>query len=160
MYPECTSKLKPSLVSTCILNVSKILRMHFTDEHEKKNDIAVLLPTIFHAICQNTYFYITNYIWYIPGKLWHIISQIFIISSNNVEIKFILLLTIVLCLNFANTKVQNILATPQADPMGLFTKCKEDINLCSSPQIQRLRGQCLCFFIQRFLALGVCFLFN
>ncbi|KAL7610389.1 hypothetical protein Lser_V15G10337 [Lactuca serriola] len=36
-------------------------------------------------------------------------------------------------------QVQNILATPQADPMGLFTKCKEDINLCSSPQIQRLR---------------------
>ncbi|KAI3680003.1 hypothetical protein L2E82_50740 [Cichorium intybus] len=38
-------------------------------------------------------------------------------------------------------QVQNILATPQADPKGLFTKCKEDINACSSAQIQRLQGQ-------------------
>ncbi|KAL8201134.1 hypothetical protein R6Q57_012473 [Mikania cordata] len=37
--------------------------------------------------------------------------------------------------------VQNILATPQADPGGLFAKCKQDINACSTDQIQKLQGQ-------------------
>nr|XP_043607159.1 pectin acetylesterase 8-like [Erigeron canadensis] len=36
-------------------------------------------------------------------------------------------------------QVQNILATPQADPKGLFTKCKQDINACSADQIQSLQ---------------------
>ncbi|XP_024993649.1 pectin acetylesterase 8-like isoform X1 [Cynara cardunculus var. scolymus] len=36
-------------------------------------------------------------------------------------------------------QVQNIWATPQADPKGLFAKCKQDINVCSSDQIQRLK---------------------
>ncbi|KAF5753747.1 putative pectinacetylesterase/NOTUM [Helianthus annuus] len=36
-------------------------------------------------------------------------------------------------------QVQNILATPQADPSGLFTKCKQDINTCSTDQIQKLQ---------------------
>ncbi|PWA74027.1 pectinacetylesterase/NOTUM [Artemisia annua] len=36
-------------------------------------------------------------------------------------------------------QVQNILASPQADPNGLFTKCKQDINACTTDQIQRLQ---------------------
>ncbi|MFS8030222.1 putative pectinacetylesterase/NOTUM [Helianthus anomalus] len=36
-------------------------------------------------------------------------------------------------------QVQNILATPQADPSGQFTKCKQDINTCSTDQIQKLQ---------------------
>ncbi|KAI3680002.1 hypothetical protein L2E82_50739 [Cichorium intybus] len=36
-------------------------------------------------------------------------------------------------------QVQNILAAPLADPRGLFTNCKQDINACSSAQIRRLR---------------------
>lgn len=41
---------------------------------------------------------------------------------------------------YLDLKVQNILATPQADPSGLFTKCKQDITVCSSDQIQKLQG--------------------
>ncbi|KAK9052897.1 hypothetical protein SSX86_029527 [Deinandra increscens subsp. villosa] len=36
-------------------------------------------------------------------------------------------------------QVQNIFATPQADPSGLFAKCKQDISACSSDQIQKLQ---------------------
>ncbi|KAK1438370.1 hypothetical protein QVD17_04178 [Tagetes erecta] len=36
-------------------------------------------------------------------------------------------------------QVQNILATPQADPSGLFSKCKQDITTCSTDQIQKLQ---------------------
>ncbi|PWA88075.1 pectinacetylesterase/NOTUM [Artemisia annua] len=39
-------------------------------------------------------------------------------------------------------QVQNILASPQADPNGLFTKCKQDINACTTDQIQRLQNTC------------------
>ncbi|PWA92030.1 protein kinase superfamily protein [Artemisia annua] len=38
-------------------------------------------------------------------------------------------------------QVQNILASPQADPNGLFTKCKQDINACTTDQIQRLQSK-------------------
>ncbi|KAL4570385.1 hypothetical protein LXL04_026037 [Taraxacum kok-saghyz] len=36
-------------------------------------------------------------------------------------------------------QVQNIFATPQADPEGLFAKCKGDLNVCSSAQIKSLQ---------------------
>ncbi|XP_076895215.1 pectin acetylesterase 8-like [Bidens hawaiensis] len=36
-------------------------------------------------------------------------------------------------------QVQNISATPQADPSGQFAKCKQDINECSADQIQKLQ---------------------
>ncbi|XP_071695734.1 pectin acetylesterase 8-like [Rutidosis leptorrhynchoides] len=37
-------------------------------------------------------------------------------------------------------QIQNILASRGADPNGLYTRCRQDINACSSDQIQRLQA--------------------